>query len=411
MLAAALIFGLAAACQVIAPKLRMPALVLLLPFGFILGVVAPQFRMDSVLGGAFPVAVDLVVAVILFQGGMGLSTIPLKNSDKRVVQRLLVVGGVLTWLCAGALGHLLLGLDWSIALMLGAILIVSGPTVVNPILEFARPVKRVRDILLWEGTLLDPLGGLFAVVVLQIVRASNATTVGEGAVLFVSGLVVAVVAAALGLGLVYVGGHLARGSALLGTQVLLGSVIVAVGLANFVAEDSGLLTAVIMGFIVPRVAIKKGTSLDAAQPFFNTIVEVGIGVLFISIAALVPAATVLQILVPAIAMAIVLILVVRPVVAAICTRKAGLSRNERGFIAWMDPRGIVAAATASSVGAALIALDLPGAEDILPAAFMIIAVTVAVYGLTAAPVARLLKVQDVDSSTPSADGSAQSQTA
>ncbi|MEY4137349.1 MAG: antiporter NhaP2, partial [Actinomycetota bacterium] len=114
------------------------------------------------------------------------------------------------------------------------------------------------------------------------------------------------------------------------------------------------------------------------------------GVLFISIAAIVPSPIIGEIALPAIAVSLILILVIRPVVALICTRKAGLTKRERAFVGWMDPRGIVAAATASSVGAALVAAKVPEAGKLLPAAFVIITVTVFVYGLTAAPVAGAL---------------------
>lgn len=393
MLIAALVFGIATTCQVVAPKLRVPALVLLLPAGFVLGLVAPQYRLDQVLGPVFPVAVDLIVAVILFQGGMGLSAIPLKGKDRRVVRNLLWFGAPITGLAATAAAHYILGMEWPMAFMLGAIIIVSGPTVVTPILDFAQPNARVRGILIWEGTILDPVGALIAVVVFSIIKASNTTSLADGVLIFIGGLVVAVVAAAIGTLLFTVGGLLVRGNRVLATEVLLGSVIVTAGLANAVSDDSGLLAALLMGIAAPRVAKKFGASLDNGTPFFDTIVSIGIGVLFISIAALVPSATVMTVLWPTVAITAILMFVVRPIVAAICTAGAGLVRNERIFIGWMDPRGIVAAATASSVGAVLVSLNIPDAGELLPAAFIIIAVTVVIYSLTATPVVRLLKVQ------------------
>ncbi len=394
MLAAALIMGLATASQVVAPRLRVPALVLLLPAGFLLGVVAPGLRMDTMLGNAFPAAVDLVVAVILFQGGLHLGSSSLEGADRLVVHRLVSIGAPITWLSGAVAAHFLLGLPWEMALMLGAILIVSGPTVVTPILDFARPRGRTRGILQWEGTLLDPIGGLFAVVIFQVIKVSGADSVGEAAWLFFGGLLVGIVAAVIGVAIYVIGGRLVGNNGLLGTQVLLGSVIVAAGLANYVADETGLLAALLMGLMAPRIAQHFGASLQGATPFFDTVVSIGIGVLFVSIAALVPATTVGSILLPTLGMTLILIVVVRPVVAMLCTMRANLSVNERAFIAWMDPRGIVAAATASSVGAALIGLKLPGAEKLLPATFIVIAVTVAVYGLTAVPVTRLLKLQD-----------------
>ena len=393
MLAAALVFGVATACQIIAPKLRVPALVLLLPAGFLLGLLAPQWRADVILGPAFPVIVDLVVAVILFQGGLGLTSIPLPQEQRAVVRRLLYIGAPITWLAASVGAYALLGMDWPIALMLGAILIVSGPTVVTPILDFAQPNTKVRGILQWEGTILDPLGALVAVVVFQVIKASDSSTPVEAVTLFLWGILVAVVAAGIGVILFVLGGHLVRGNKMLGTQVLLGSVIVTAGLANAVTDDSGLLAALLMGMAAPRVAKRFGASLSDGVPFFDTIVSIGIGVLFIAISALVPSPTVLTVLLPALGLCLILMLVVRPAVAALSTHRSDLSRSERVFIGWMDPRGIVAAATASSVGAVLVALKVPDAEALLPAAFIVIAVTVTIYGLTAVPLARRLGIR------------------
>ena len=390
ILAVVLVFGIATACQVIAPKLRIPALVLLLPAGFILGIVAPGDTPATVLGPIFSIAVDFVVAIILFQGGVGLTRIKLHGKDRSVVRRLVFIGAPITGVLASLAAHFIIGMPWPVAIMLGAILIVSGPTVINPILDFARPAGRVRGILVWEGTLLDPLGALVAVVIFQIIKASDATTIADGVAIFIGGILVAIVAAAVGTALFVIGGRLVGGSAMLATQVVLASVLVTVGLANLVSDDSGLLAALLMGIAAPRIATRLGATTTQETPFFDTIVSIGIGVLFVSISALVPLDTVEQILVPTLIVAILLIVVQRPLVSLLCSFGSGLTRKERIFIAAMDPRGIVAAATASSVGAVLVAANVPGAQELLPAAFIIIAVTVTFYGLTAIPAAKVL---------------------
>lgn len=393
MLAAALVIGIATACQVIAPLLRVPALILLLPAGFLLGIIAPEFRVDQIIGPAFPVVVDLIVAIILFQGGMELGTIPLKGGDKNVVRRLVWVGGAITWVCGVLASHFILGLDWPVALILGAILIVSGPTVVTPILDFARPRGRVRGILMWEGTLLDPLGAIFAVVVFQAVRASSQDAPLEAVAALVGSIIVAALLAAAGVLVTVLALKVSGANRVIGTQVLVCAVLVTAGVANFIASESGLLAALLMGVATRPVARRLNTPLDNTVPFFNTVTSMGIGILFVSIAALVPSTVLVSILLPAIGMAVLLIIIVRPLVAAICTARAGLSGRERAFIGAMDPRGIVAAATSSSVGAALIAANVAGADVLLPAAFVIITVTVFVYGLGAVPVARLLGIR------------------
>ena len=394
MLAAALIFGLAAACQVIAPLLRVPALVLLLPVGFCLGLVAPQLRADVILGSAFPAVVDLVVALILFKGGLELGNISLKGTDRKVVLRLLWIGSSITWLGGTLTAHYLLGLSWQLAILLGAILIVSGPTVVTPILNFAQPQSRIRGILTWEGTTLDPWGAILAVVVFQVIQAGSSESPLAAVGTFVGSLAVAFVAAAVGVFLAVIGARYARGNPLIATQVLIGAVLAAAGVANYFADGSGLLAALLMGLATQRVAHRLNEQLTFTLPFFDTVATTGIGVLFVSIAALVPSSTFISVALPALAVAVILILVVRPAVAAVCTFRTDLTRSQRIFIGWMDPRGIVAAATASSLGASLVAAKVPGADVLLPAAFVIITVTVFVYGLTAVPVAKLLGVRE-----------------
>ena len=110
MLAAALVFGLATTCQVIAPRLRIPALILLLPVGFLFGLIAPGLRMDEILGSAFPIVVDLLVALILFQGGMELGSISLQGRDGNVVRKLIWIGGAVTFIGASLASHFVLGL-------------------------------------------------------------------------------------------------------------------------------------------------------------------------------------------------------------------------------------------------------------------------------------------------------------
>ncbi|MEK9663802.1 MAG: cation:proton antiporter [Candidatus Nanopelagicales bacterium] len=396
MLAAAITFGLAVGCQVIAPKLRLPALVLLLPAGFAFGALAPGLRADAILGEAFPVVVNLVVAVILFHGGTELNYSPLKRAEHSVVRRLVWFGWIITAVTASVTAYYILSLSMQIAVMLGAIVVVSGPTVVTPILQFARPNARVKGILLWESNVLDPVGALFAVVIFQVIKATDEPSIFDASFLFVEGVLVGLLGAAIGIALIFLGGRLVRGNSSLGTQVIIGSVIVAAGFANFLADDAGLLTALIMGFVAARIALKRGESLADAGPFFHTVVALSIGVLFVSIAALVPVEAVANAALPAIGLSVILIVIVRPLVVYLATRGSDLTRNERIFIGWMSPRGIVAAATASSVGATLVSLSVPTADKLLPAVFIVISVTVAVYGLTAAPLARKLGLSAVD---------------
>ena len=148
-----LILLLAVGSQVLASRLRIPALIILLPVGFVVGALTADVNPQRLLGTAFQPLVSLAVGVILYDAGLALDLAKLRGNTRRVTTRLITVGVVLTWLVAAALAGLLFGLSVQAALMLGAILVVSGPTVVGPLLRFIRPTERLQRVLAWEGSL------------------------------------------------------------------------------------------------------------------------------------------------------------------------------------------------------------------------------------------------------------------
>ncbi len=393
----ALIAGIAVACQVLAPRIRVPALLLLLPAGFLAGNLFDSVDPLAIFGDSFTSLVNIAVALILFHGGMELFTAPTIGKDHRIVRRLLTVGALITWAGAALAAHLFLGLPGPVALLFGAILIVSGPTVVGPLLEFARPQSRIRRILMWEGTLIDPVGALIAVIFFQGLRAADEAEVARGAARFAVSVGVGVTAAAVGLALIWVGLWLAGSNRLLGTQVLFGAVIVAAGFASAIAEDSGLLAAVLMGLATPLLVRRRlEDHFTSVMPFFDVLVGISISVLFVAISALVTPQSLRGLVLPCMAIVAVLVLVVRPATALLLTYRSGLSLNDRLFIGWMAPKGIVAAATAAGFSATLIDTGTEGARELLPATFLIIAGTVAVYSVTATPMAKLLGVRSAE---------------
>ena len=390
VLGIALIFAVATVCQVMAPRLRVPSLVLLLPAGFVLGIFVPGANPMGILGTAFSPVVDLVVAIILFQGGIELGKRRIDKRDGRTVLDLVWLGGAITWASAAVLAGVVIGMPFSIALLMGAIVVVSGPTVVNPLLTLVRPKTRVRNVLQWESTLLDPIGALAAVIVFEAIKAGQQESVGTSIAVFIAGIVAAFIISSIGLGVILVGLRFVGSSGVLGTQLLLGTVILAAGLANLVKDDVGLLTALLMGIGVARLARHYDRDVGPVLPFFDTVVSIGIGVLFVGLSTLVTPSSVKPLILPTLLVIAVLILVVRPGMVFLMTIGKGFSIQERIFMGWMAPRGIVAAATAASTSTTLIATHVEGAADLLPVTFMIIAGTVFVYGLTAVPMARLL---------------------
>ncbi len=391
------VVGIAMLCLLVAPRIRVPALLLLLPAGFLAGALIPNVQLVESVGDGFFSLVSISVGLILFHGGMELFASPIQGRDIHLIRRLVVIGALITWAATAFIISLLLDVEASIAALLGAILIVSGPTVVGPLLAHIRPARRIRHILMWEGTLIDPLGALIAVVVFQYIQAQQqAILTRQPITTFLESLLYGAGAGLVGLAVMWLALRLAGRDSRLGTIALLGSVVAAVSWADSRVEDSGLLTAVIMGLLAPLMIRRmRKQNLSEILPFFDVVVSIGIGVLFVSISALVSPDALLAILWPGIGVLLLLVLVVRPATALLLTIGTTLNIRERIFIGSLAPRGIVAAATAAGFSATL-AESFTGSEILLPVTFLVIAGTVLIYSLAAGPMARLLKVREPD---------------
>jgi NhaP-type Na+/H+ or K+/H+ antiporter len=387
----ALIVGLAVACQIAAASFRIPAIILLLPVGFAAGALTTVVNPDKIFGAAFSPMVSLAVAIILFDGGLDLVTGGIQGDSRRVVRRLRRWGIPMTWAGAGFFGGLLLGLSSKAALMLGAILIVSGPTVVTPILRNARPGKRLTTILGYEGTTIDPIGAIIAVVVFQALTASHAHNVAAGILGFAGRIGLGVAGGAAGVAVLWLLLKKLKLTGILATEAILATVITIAGLCDALQDDTGLVAAITMGIVLANL---RGVVVPEDRPFLKTVVQLAIGVLFISISATVTPASLRGVLWPTLGLVALLVLLIRPAVAVVATVRTSLTRNERIFIGSMDPRGIVAASTAATFSAPLAALHIGGADKLLPTTFLVIVGTVAIYGLAAAPLAKALGLRE-----------------
>jgi NhaP-type Na+/H+ or K+/H+ antiporter len=167
--------ALAVGSQILAHILRIPAIVLLLPAGFVAGALTEDIIPTNIVGTAFEPLVSLAVAVILFDSGVGLDLRRLSGSTRRVVSGLIVLGVPITWAIAALSAGLFLGMSSGAAVMIGVILVVSGPTVVGPLLSFVRPSRRVQTILGWESSVIDPIGGILGALTFHAVVASDTT--------------------------------------------------------------------------------------------------------------------------------------------------------------------------------------------------------------------------------------------
>ena len=392
-----LILVLAVGSQVFASRLRVPALIILLPAGFIAGAMTTDVNPQRLLGAAFQPLVSLSVAVILYNAGLGLDLRKLHGHTRRVVTRLIVVGVPITWGFAAAFAALLLGMSKGAALMIGAILVVSGPTVVGPLLTFVRPTERLQRVLIWEGSLIDPIGGILGAVVFHAVLASTHRGVGYQLGQFLIGISIGVVGGVIGIAVLWFLLRKLRLGEVLGTTSQLASVVGVAAACDIVRDDAGLIAAVVMGLAVANM---RGFDMPARRPFFETLVQLIIGVLFIAISATVTPASLRHLVLPTLGLVAVLVLITRPLVAKLATLRTDIPKRERWFTGWMAPRGIVAAASASTFSAGLVKHGIGGASKILPVTFLVIVATVTLYGLTAAPVARRLGVTRPDRTRP-----------
>jgi NhaP-type Na+/H+ or K+/H+ antiporter len=393
LLGLGLVIVLAVASQLLAGRLRLPAIVVLLPVGFVAGIATDDVHPAALLGALYQPFVSLAVGLILFEAGLRLSVREIGSDVRRTVGLLVTVGVLVTWAGVSVATALLFdGLGDLVPLLIGAVLVVSGPTVVLPLLSFVRPARTVRSLLMWEGVLVDPVGALLGVLVFHAVLSAGSgeqlwrpgemmLSVGVGA------LVGAVAAAILWLLLRETQRTVPRQT----VPAVLMMVAAALVAADLIREDAGFVATTLMG---AALANQRRIDVSLMLEFHGTLVQLLIGALFVLIAASVSPSDVEAVLPGALVLVVAMVVVIRPLAVALATWRSGLSIRERAFVAWMAPRGIVAGATASAFGLELEQAGIPGAEKVLPIVFVAIFATVVLYGLTAAPVARLLGVAE-----------------
>lgn len=386
-LTAIVVLGIGA--QWLAWRLRLPAILLLLVTGLIAGPATGFLDPDALLGDVFFPLVSISVAVILFEGGLSLRVVELREIGG-VVRNLVTIGALAGWLLGAVAAHFFLGLEIGLALLLGAILVVSGPTVIVPLLRSVRPTAQVGSILRWEGIVIDPIGALLAVLVFEAIRVGD--TQGTAS-LALSGI----------LQTALMGGV----SGILGALMIVlllkrywipdflhetASLMLVVGVftaSNLLQSESGLLAVTVMGLVL---ANQKTVTVKHIIEFKENLRILLISSLFILLAARLRPSDLAQIGVGSVVFLVVLIFVVRPLVVGLCSLGSKLTWRERLFLAAISPRGIVAAAVSSVLGLELAAEGHADAAQLAPLTFLVIIGTVAFCGLTASSLARRLGV-------------------
>lgn len=375
--------------QWLAWRMKAPSIVFLLAAGILIGPVFGILNADAFLGDLLFPVVSISVAVILFEGSLTLRFHELQDTGS-ALWRMLTIGVVSTWIVIACATHYLIGTSWELAILFGAIMVVTGPTVIGPMLRAVRPTEKIARLLRWEGIVIDPLGAVLAIVVFDLILANQSPGHATSPLATLSELlVVGILSGCLAgqvVGLALRNFWLPEYLHNVGTLLVVITVFV---LSDAVAHESGLLAVTIMGVWLANM---PGVRTEEILDFKESLSVLLISGLFILLASRLQLEALAAIGLPALGVFLITQFVARPLKVLVSTWPGELTWHERGLLSWIAPRGIVAAAISSLFALRLEEINYPGAENIVPLAFALIIGTVVWQGITAPTVARWLGV-------------------
>ncbi len=378
-------------CQWLAWRVRMPAIVFLLAAGIACGPVLHYLNPEDVFGDLLFPMVSLAVAIILFEGSLTLRFSEIRGHGA-MVRNLIPVGSVVTGIIGTLAAHWILDISWEISLLFGAISVVTGPTVIAPLLRAVRPKAKLANILQWEGIIIDPVGALLAVLVYEgIVSWGQGNVFGHSLYIFSTTIAVGTV---LGSAAGYLNGQVLRKHWIpqyLHNAGTLSFMLGVYALSNEIAHESGLLTVTIMGIWMANM---KQVDVESILEFKESLSVLLISALFIILAARIEFSAIANLGWGLAVVLAILMLVARPLSIFISAIGTSLNWREKLFLSWIAPRGIVAAAVSALFAFQLQNNGFAGGETLVPLVFMLIIATVTVQSLTARPLAKLLGVAE-----------------
>ena len=378
-------------CQWLAWRVKMPAILFLLAGGLAAGPMFGFLTPEAVFGDLLFPLISLSVAIILFEGSLTLRHEEIRGHGK-MVRNLIPVGSIVTCLIGTLAARWMLDVSWEVALLFGAISIVTGPTVIAPLLRSVRPDAKLANILRWEGIIIDPVGALLAVLVFEgIVSWGQGNVFGHSLYIFGKTLAVGfLIGAVAG----YLNGIVLRKHLIPQYLHNAGTLTFMLGvyaISNELAHESGLLTVTVMGIWMANM---KQVPIDDILEFKESLSVLLISALFIILAARVEFAAIAELGWGLVGVLAVLMLVARPVSIFLSSIGTSLNWRDKLFLSWIAPRGIVAAAVSALFAFQLEKLGYESAGALVPLIFMLIIATVTLQSLTARPLARLLKVAE-----------------
>jgi len=378
-------------CQWLAWRARQPAILLLLLAGIAAGPLTGLLDPDALFGDLLFPIVSLSVAVILFEGSLRLHIDEIRGLRK-VVRNLITLGAFISWMITAGAAHYLVGFEPGLALLFGAVVVVTGPTVILPMLRTVRPNANVAGVLRWEGIVIDPLGALLAVLVFDFIISSR-TGSAVGHVLLTFGRLV-LVGGAMGFVFAYILGVVLRRHLVpeyLRNVLVLTLVFGVYAVSGMVEHESGLLAVTIMGMFLANM---KNTDIGDILDFKESLSVLLISGLFIILAARIQPALLFAVGWPSLMLLGVVLFLSRPLAVFASTLGSELNFRERLLIAWIGPRGIVAAAISAVFAIRLGDAGYAEAELLVPLTFLVIIGSVLIQSATAKPFARWLGVRE-----------------
>lgn len=401
-LASIVILGIVA--QWVAWRLKLPSILPLILIGLLVGPISTLYTADGSKliepiwtgqKGLFPgdglyYFVSLAISIILFEGGLTLKLSEVSNVGP-VITKLITLGTAITFFGAGVASHFIFDLNWEISFLFSALIIVTGPTVIAPILRNIPLKKDVSAVLKWEGILIDPIGALVAVIVFEFI------SVGEGQAYTQQALVDfgKILLFGTTFGFTFAHGLAVAIKRNLIPHYLLNVASLSMVLLVFVVSDvfaheSGLLAVVVMGLVLGNIDLPNIKELLYFKESLSVLL---ISILFILLAANINLEDMQRIYTWKTALLFgIVVFLIRPLGVFLSTQGSGLRPNEKLFIGWVGPRGIVAAGIASLFGSKLVARGEAGAEYITPLVFTVVLGTVLLNATTARPFAKLVGV-------------------
>jgi NhaP-type Na+/H+ or K+/H+ antiporter len=389
--ALAAIVVLGGAAQWLGWRIRLPAILPLLAVGFLIGPVTGLVDVDSVFGPLLRPFVSLAVALILFEGGLTLHLKDLAGTGA-VVRNLVTIGAAVTWVVVTASAHWLANVPFDLALLAGAILVLTGPTVVVPLVRHIRPSGPTGPILRWEGILIDPIGALLALLVFDVITTDEQSVWRVAT----SAAMTLLVGAGSGTAAALLLGQAIRSHWLperLHVPIALTAVAAAFAGANELQHESGLFAVTVLGIVLANT---KGVDVSHIAEFKEDLGNILLAVLFVVLSARIPLHELTGLGYVHLMVVGIAILVARPLAVACSTIRTGLSWRDRVFLMAMAPRGIVAAAVSSEFALQLESAGRDDAGTLTSLVFACIIGTVSCYGLLSGTVARWLGIADAN---------------